>query len=204
MWGSSASKRRGRNTARAFRRAGLRELPCQICGAVLTFSNHSALLIDRHRQIWRCSALLIAGWASSTAKPEELYMRASCHYDSLSPQLYHNQPAAQYRSLNTSETSRTNTKMRTSATIAVLAAAAASAATIRVDVGKSGLTFSPSTITAAKGDILDFHFFPINHSVVAGDFNSPCRPATTGGFFSGFVPVKSGSGEGVSRHAYSL
>jgi len=87
--------------------------------------------------------------------------------------------------------------MRVSATVVALTAATANAATIRVDVGKSGLTFSPSSITAAKGDILDFHFFAINHSVVAGDFNVPCQPALTGGFFSGFVPV-SGQGEGVS------
>ena len=44
----------------------------------------------------------------------------------------------------------------------------ANAATIRVDVGKSGLAFSPNQITAAKNDVLDFHFFAINHSVVAG------------------------------------
>ena len=83
------------------------------------------------------------------------------------------------------------------ATLTALMAAATNAATIRVDVGKSGFTFSPNTITAAKGDILDFHFFAINHSVVAGDFSKPCQPADTGGFFSGFMPV-SGNGEGVS------
>jgi plastocyanin len=86
--------------------------------------------------------------------------------------------------------------MRLLGTTALLALTA-NAATIRVDVGKSGLAFSPSTITAAKGDILDFHFFAINHSAVAGDFNSPCQPASSGGFFSGFMPV-SGGGEGVS------
>ena len=82
--------------------------------------------------------------------------------------------------------------------LTVLTASTANAATIRVDVGKSGFTFSPSSITAVKGDILDFHFFAINHSVVAGDFSNPCQPAKTGGFYSGFMPV-SGNGEGVSR-----
>ncbi|KID79307.1 uncharacterized protein G6M90_00g021020 [Metarhizium brunneum] len=71
--------------------------------------------------------------------------------------------------------------------------AAAAAATIRVDVGEGGaFTFSPDTIKASTGDTLDFHFYPLNHSVVMGDFSSPCAPAKTGGFFSGFMPVSSG------------
>ncbi|KAK9435441.1 extracellular serine-rich protein [Metarhizium brunneum] len=70
---------------------------------------------------------------------------------------------------------------------------AAAAATIRVDVGEGGaFTFSPDTIHAGAGDTLDFHFYPLNHSVVMGDFSNPCAPAKTGGFFSGFMPVSSG------------
>ncbi|KID92013.1 extracellular serine-rich protein [Metarhizium guizhouense ARSEF 977] len=73
------------------------------------------------------------------------------------------------------------------------AAAAAAAATIRIDVGEGGaFTFSPDTIKAGAGDTLDFHFYPLNHSVVMGDFSNPCAPAKTGGFFSGFMPVSSG------------
>ncbi|KAH8882932.1 Cupredoxin, partial [Thozetella sp. PMI_491] len=71
-------------------------------------------------------------------------------------------------------------------------AACASAAMIRIDVGQSGLTFTPSTVNASTGDILDFHFHAINHSVVQGDFNNPCKPIQTGGFFSGFMPTSSG------------
>ncbi|EFY87253.1 extracellular serine-rich protein [Metarhizium acridum CQMa 102] len=71
--------------------------------------------------------------------------------------------------------------------------AGASAATIQVDVGENGtFTFSPDTVTAGVGDTLDFHFYPLNHSVVMGDFSNPCAPAKTGGFFSGFMPVSSG------------
>lgn len=72
-------------------------------------------------------------------------------------------------------------------------AASTNAATIRVDVGNNGaFAFSPDTIKASVGDTLDFHFHPINHSVVMGDFSNPCAPAKTGGFFSGFMPVSSG------------
>jgi plastocyanin len=75
-------------------------------------------------------------------------------------------------------------------TLAVTAfSAVASAKTIRIDVGQGGLTFSPSDITAAVGDILEFHYHPKNHSVVAADFASPCKPKAEGGFYSGFFPT---------------
>ena len=74
---------------------------------------------------------------------------------------------------------------------------AGASTTTRVDVGLNGaLAFNPDTIKASVGDVLEFHFHPINHSVVMSDFNNPCAPATTGGFFSGFMPVS--SGEAVS------
>lgn len=86
-------------------------------------------------------------------------------------------------------------------TLALAAAAAAAvgvqAATIRIDVGKSGLAFSPNMVTASVGDVLEYHFFAINHSVVNGAFDTPCAPVTSGGFFSGFMPT-SGGGENVS------
>ncbi|KAK3398865.1 hypothetical protein B0T20DRAFT_353944 [Sordaria brevicollis] len=56
-----------------------------------------------------------------------------------------------------------------------------------------GLVFGPELITANKGDILEFHFLPSNHSVVKGSFGHPCQPATEdveGRFFSGFLPAK--------------
>lgn len=68
--------------------------------------------------------------------------------------------------------------------------------TIPIQAGVAGLTFTPASITADLGDVLEFHFFPRNHSVAQGDWKNACQPATTGGFFSGFVPVS--SGESVS------
>lgn len=77
-------------------------------------------------------------------------------------------------------------------TVALALAAHAGAETIRIDVGENGLAFTPDTVTAKVGDVLSFNFHPINHSVVMGDFENPCAPAKTGGFFSGFMPVSSG------------
>lgn len=81
----------------------------------------------------------------------------------------------------------------------VLAAAgsagSALAATQLITVGKGGLNFNPNTITAAKGDTLQFHFYAQNHSVVMGIKGDGCKPATSDGFFSGFMPV-SGTSEG--------
>ncbi|EHK26358.1 uncharacterized protein TRIVIDRAFT_120747, partial [Trichoderma virens Gv29-8] len=70
--------------------------------------------------------------------------------------------------------------------------AVASAKTIRIDVGESGLSFTPNDIEAAVGDILEFHYHPKNHSVVAADFATPCKPKAEGGFYSGFFPTASG------------
>jgi plastocyanin len=80
----------------------------------------------------------------------------------------------------------------------VLAAATASvamAATHMVMVGESGLTFSPQMVTAAVGDVVEFQFYPKNHSVVAGDMTKGCTPMSstgTSGFYSGFMPVTTG------------
>ncbi len=62
-------------------------------------------------------------------------------------------------------------------------AAIATAATIQIDVGKGGLTFSPDSVTAAKGDIVEFHFVGGYHDAVKGDFDKPCTPVA-GGFAS--------------------
>ena len=67
-----------------------------------------------------------------------------------------------------------------------------SAETIPVAVGRSGLNFSPSTIQAAQGDVLEFRFWAKNHSVVAGSWTNACTPATSGGFYSGFFPTAEG------------
>lgn len=82
----------------------------------------------------------------------------------------------------------------TTAAVFVLASHA-SAETIKIDVGANGFAFTPDSVTAKVHDILEFHFHPINHSVVLGDFANPCQPAKNA-FFSGFQPVS--SGESVS------
>ncbi|KAJ4249888.1 hypothetical protein NW757_007318 [Fusarium falciforme] len=73
--------------------------------------------------------------------------------------------------------------------VAILAmlAAGGSTATHRVEVGQRG-RFAPDTITADKGDIVEFHFNAM-HNVVAGDFKNPCTPIASGGFYSGTMPV---------------
>lgn len=79
----------------------------------------------------------------------------------------------------------------------LLAAGLASAATLKIDVGQGGFIFSPNELKAAVGDVLEFHFYPSNHSVVQGDFDNGCQPVTTGGFFSGFFPTSSGENSNV-------
>ncbi len=85
---------------------------------------------------------------------------------------------------------------------AAMVVSTASAKTIMVDVGKDGLTFSPDMITASKGDMLSFHFYPRKHSVVLGTMDKACSPATSGMFYSGFVPTS--SGEAVSLFSFFL
>ncbi|KAF4624883.1 hypothetical protein G7Y89_g13283 [Cudoniella acicularis] len=64
-------------------------------------------------------------------------------------------------------------------------AASATAATIQVAVGQNGLTYTPNNITASVGDLIQFSFFPKNHSVTQSSFADPCHPLA-GGFFSTF------------------
>ncbi|KAK6853003.1 hypothetical protein PG995_011554 [Apiospora arundinis] len=66
---------------------------------------------------------------------------------------------------------------------------------IRVDVGSNGapaLVYTPRTVTARVGDIVDFHFIDENaaSSVVRGLAGAPCTPypVKKKGFFnSGFI-----------------
>ncbi|KAF2097647.1 hypothetical protein NA57DRAFT_77899 [Rhizodiscina lignyota] len=63
-----------------------------------------------------------------------------------------------------------------------------------VSVGKATNQFQPDVIQADVGDIVEFDFFPPNHSVARAEYKYPCIPyELTGrgkvGFFSGFMPV---------------
>ncbi|KAK6497405.1 hypothetical protein TWF481_011814 [Arthrobotrys musiformis] len=56
--------------------------------------------------------------------------------------------------------------------------------------------FEPAEIQAEVGDLIQFQFHPMNHSVVRASFADPCIPIEdsaagngTVGFFSGFMPV---------------
>jgi plastocyanin len=57
--------------------------------------------------------------------------------------------------------------------------------TTEILVGKGGHTFTPDTITAAKGDKVKFTFAAEGHSVSAAAFDGPCVPASNSTFFSG-------------------
>ncbi|KAH8748713.1 Cupredoxin [Hyaloscypha finlandica] len=74
------------------------------------------------------------------------------------------------------------------ASIGFLAGLAATvvAKTIVITAGTGGLAFSPDTVTAAVGDVLEFHFVGSIHSAVQGDFSSPCVQSS-GGFDSGKI-----------------
>lgn len=69
--------------------------------------------------------------------------------------------------------------------VAPLLVNAALAATMTVQVGKSGLVYSPSSVTAAKGDVIMFEFGD-GHSVTQSTFAAPCSPMS-GGFDTGIL-----------------
>jgi len=63
------------------------------------------------------------------------------------------------------------------------------AATINVTVGGPGvLKFTPQSVTANVGDIVQFVFQQKNHTVTQSTLANPCSPMA-GGFNSGFMPV---------------
>jgi plastocyanin len=55
------------------------------------------------------------------------------------------------------------------------------------------LSYTPNSITAAKGDMVQFQFMPKNHTVTQSNFDNPCEPislhSNVTGVFSGFMPV---------------
>jgi plastocyanin len=73
-----------------------------------------------------------------------------------------------------------NNKMRSSNALLVAIAASVAAKTITINVGDSGLVFTPDATTANVGDTIEFHFFASFHTAVQGDFNNPCQRAISG------------------------
>jgi plastocyanin len=55
------------------------------------------------------------------------------------------------------------------------------AKTITVDVGESGFVFNPDTITAAVGDVVEFHFYGSIHTATQSDFDTPCQMSSSAG-----------------------
>ena len=85
--------------------------------------------------------------------------------------------------------------MHLSSALPVIALPLALAKNIPISVGKGGLVFNPESVTADVGDLLQFSFYPLNHSVAQGSLSAPCQPLA-GGVYSGFMPVATGEGVG--------
>jgi len=83
--------------------------------------------------------------------------------------------------------------------LAATAVSQATAGTIKINVGEQGITYSPNSVKAAAGDILEFHFFPGGHDVAMSDFSKACNPAASGGFYSGLFNPKDGESPDVFR-----
>jgi len=58
-----------------------------------------------------------------------------------------------------------------------------------VRVGDNGQFYTPKQIAAPKGSIINFQFVGSAHSVVQGDFSTPCQPLQ-GGFDSGVTGLQ--------------
>ncbi|CAD6452140.1 c12dab74-874d-4bee-8431-555e9fafc929 [Sclerotinia trifoliorum] len=81
-----------------------------------------------------------------------------------------------------------------SATSSSTTTSKSAAATHVVSVGADGLNYTPRSLTANVGDIIEFRFYPLNHSVARAEYKQPCIPyEDTGagkvGFWSGFEPI---------------
>jgi plastocyanin len=85
-----------------------------------------------------------------------------------------------------------------------LAGAAIAQNSVQVQVVKVGgnngeLTFSPSDIQAPQGSMVQFQFYPMNHSVAQSTFAQPCmpieqtQPNVTDPLWSGFMPTQKGA-----------
>lgn len=61
------------------------------------------------------------------------------------------------------------------------------------------LVFDPDNVVAQIGDIVEWHFLPMNHSVAQSSFGNPCVPDADVpvSFFSGFQPTAAGQAPNV-------
>ncbi|PKS12568.1 hypothetical protein jhhlp_000776 [Lomentospora prolificans] len=65
--------------------------------------------------------------------------------------------------------------------------ATANAAVHKINVGQGGLTYTPDTVKAEVGDILEFHFVGGTHDAVMTEFGTPCAPSEREDAFSSGV-----------------
>lgn len=89
-----------------------------------------------------------------------------------------------------------------------LAASSSSDVTVHVvEVGaNSTLTFSPDELTVTPGDMVQFQFYPKNHTVTQSTFANPCVPISeemtnVTGINSGFMPV---AADATTRPVFTL
>ncbi|KAJ4397354.1 hypothetical protein N0V93_001579 [Gnomoniopsis smithogilvyi] len=68
---------------------------------------------------------------------------------------------------------------------------------IPILVGGSALTFTPNSVVAQPGDVLQFQFGARNHTVTQSSQQSPCQPLASGGVNSGFIPFDGGASGAV-------
>ncbi|EFX06362.1 hypothetical protein CMQ_6683 [Grosmannia clavigera kw1407] len=77
-------------------------------------------------------------------------------------------------------------------------ASAVSVTVVKVANVNNALIYSPDSITAKAGDMVQFQFEAGNHTVTQSTFDQPCQPISdftkTVGFHSGFIPVTAASG----------
>ncbi|KAL9075643.1 MAG: hypothetical protein Q9161_001394 [Pseudevernia consocians] len=87
-----------------------------------------------------------------------------------------------------------STPSPSSAAPSIVTASGSLQATHVVTVGQELNQFDPDSLTANVGDVIQFQFFPPNHSVGRAEYQQPCIPyEDTGenkvGFWSGFFPL---------------
>jgi len=86
----------------------------------------------------------------------------------------------------------------TTLTLSALSVASVLAQSVTVHVvtvasKNNTLAYFPNTVTASKGDMVQFQFAGGNHTVTQSTFDQPCAPialnSNVTGFYSGFMPV---------------
>lgn len=66
-----------------------------------------------------------------------------------------------------------------------------------------GLSYSPSSITAAIGDMVHFIFLSKNHTITQSTFAAPCVKKADGAD-SGFIPSTFETAEGAPTFMYTV